>query len=219
MLSERQTTTNSPSSGGFAAFRKWTPRKHRKWCHPTLRTGPSTLQGAGTGVFATQPLKAGTHLGYYCGRVYWRYPKTNARDWAYMLRLNRRPPWIPSDVWNAKRMLHSLQAVCVDGRGTLSLINCCRGKFETDAKTVTKTRELEPTKTDCTEETESRGARCKDTNPLQEKEATNNTGLCAQSVPLENCMFVSTGRCETTRDIDAGQELFVDYGVEYWQDR
>ena len=255
------------------------------------------MQGAGTGVFATQSLKAGTHLGYYCGRVYWRYPKTNARDWAYMLRLDRRPPWIPLDVWNAKRIshsshsLHSLhfleatnhvgvpgpdgtfkaihgnkcgtncgtkcntnietnrvskddRAVCVDGRGTLSLINCCRGKFETDAKvvtkttTTTKTRELEQADTEFTEgmkttgfteKMETRGARCKDNKHKQdkkekkekeakeEKESTNKTGLCA--FPLENCIFVSTGRCETTRDIDVGQELFVDYGVEYWQDR
>jgi hypothetical protein len=233
-----------PRNNSYAAFGKWTPQKHKTWCHPGLRAGPSTIQGAGTGVFATQPIKAGTHLGYYCGRVYWRYPKQNARDWAYMLHLERRPPWIPVDVWHLKRTLKrnlnssatqaetraakggsfkktakAAACVCVDGRGTLSLINCCHGKcrgishettthLSRDSVAELNTRNSEPTAQGA-KRNNTKGSRCKDDNKKRRR----------QVVVRENCTFGSTGRFKTTRDINIGQELFVDYGAGYWEER
>jgi hypothetical protein len=290
-------------NNSYAAFGKWTPQKHKTWCHPGLRAGPSTIQGAGTGVFATQPIKAGTHLGYYCGRVYWRYPKQNARDWAYMLHLERRPPWIPVDVWHLKRTLKrnsnssatcgtnnresrrvsrqstkrdsrqstkrdSRQStkrdstnttcvaknksssktasnktakqdacVCVDGRGTLSLINCCRGKLDETTTLTPAPSKLDAESSICNSEPTAKGAkgarrndiiegaRCKNTKQLENKATKKSydkrqANLGQQHVALRNnCTFGSTGRFETTRDIQTGQELFVDYGTGYWEER
>ena len=109
----------------YAGYPRWPASKHRRWVHPGLFAAPSTVEGAGTGVFASRALPAGTHLGYYCGRMYWSYPTCNARDWSYFLALHHRPPWIARATWTARRK--RAKPAYVDGRGLLSLLNCCRG--------------------------------------------------------------------------------------------
>ena len=111
--------------GRFLAYSSWRPRRHRKWVHPALFLQPSTVPGAGVGVFAARDIPQGSHLGYYCGRVFWTYPKRNKRGWAYVMEVSRRPPWIPRETWRARRQAGT--PPYVDGKGTLSLVNCCRG--------------------------------------------------------------------------------------------
>jgi hypothetical protein len=109
----------------FLAYRCWPAAKHRKWVHPALFVQQSTVPGAGRGVFAARDIPKGSHLGYYCGRVYWSYPRRNKRDWAYLLTVIRRPPWIPRDKWRERRKAD--EPPTVDGTGLLSLCNCCHG--------------------------------------------------------------------------------------------
>ena len=109
----------------YSGYGKWSAAKHRRWVHPGLFAAPSTVAKAGTGVFASRALRAGTHLGYYSGRIYWSYPAQNARDWRYFLALRCRPPWVPRDTWATRRKRN--EPPCIDGAGMLSLINCCRG--------------------------------------------------------------------------------------------
>ena len=109
----------------FLSFSSWTARKHRRWVHPALYMARSTVPGGGSGVYAARDISKGSHLGYYCGRVFWTYPQTNKRDWAYMMAVSRRPPWIPRAVWMAR---HKGPAY-VDGTNMLSRVNCCRGGY------------------------------------------------------------------------------------------
>jgi len=82
----------------------------------------STVHGAGMGVFAAEAMSEGTHLGYYRGRVFHKYPKRNKRNFAYILEICRRPPWLKKETWKKKG-----HPIYVDGTCVLSRINCCRG--------------------------------------------------------------------------------------------
>jgi hypothetical protein len=89
---------------------------------PMLAVRPSVIPGAGRGVFATHDLKAGTKLGYYYGRAYHKYPKTNARQYHYILEITRRPPYMSRETWTQKG-----HPVYMDGTNILALVNGCKG--------------------------------------------------------------------------------------------
>ena len=86
-----------------------------------LKTGPSTIEHAGTGVFAKVDIPKDTSLGYYRGKMFHRFPHTNKRKFAYFMEISRRPPWISKERWMKG---HPMQ---IDGNSILSLMNCSRG--------------------------------------------------------------------------------------------
>ena len=111
----------------FASYSKWPATRHRDWVHPLLFRVPSSIAGAGTGVFASGPISAGAHLGYYCGRVHWTYPVRNGRNFYYILEISRRPPWIGRSAWALRR---NSGGAYVDGVGDMAMINCCKREIK-----------------------------------------------------------------------------------------
>jgi hypothetical protein len=111
----------------FSAWRSFTVEKHTTWTHPCLEKRPSNIPGAGFGVFATEDIPKGAHLGYFVGIVYWVYPDKNDRDHAYLLEVSHRPAWILPHVWRKNRRNQEAPVVDVKRSCILGYINCCKG--------------------------------------------------------------------------------------------
>lgn len=83
---------------------------------------PSSIEGAGFGLFAKQNIEPGTELGYYRGRKFFTFPKTNSRNYTYMMQLSRRPSWISKKQWTEKG-----HPVFIDAtKCLLAFMNCCK---------------------------------------------------------------------------------------------
>lgn len=87
--------------------------------HVGLFKRRSTIPHAGDGVFTKCRLNKETHLGYYMGRIFWKYPKRNKRNFDYIMQISRRPPWIPRSTWESKKT----NCVVVDGNNILAYFN------------------------------------------------------------------------------------------------
>ena len=94
--------------------------------HEFLYVAPSTIPGAGLGLFSRKPLRRGARLGHYRGEVLEEYPPplevARRNNGAYFMGLTRRPPWIPRARW-AKLA----KPVLVDATSIHGFANCCKG--------------------------------------------------------------------------------------------
>lgn len=82
---------------------------------------PSTIPGAGRGVFAKRDLAANTILGYYRGEVVDERRRKDSSD--KVMTLYKRPPWWPSGV----KFYRGISLDGATGGNWLALINDYRG--------------------------------------------------------------------------------------------
>jgi hypothetical protein len=101
---------------------------------PRFYIAPSTIPDGGLGVFAAENLKTNTRCGYYMGRVFHKYPRQNRRNFQYILKVERRPPWMEKEYWKTEG-----PPIYIDGTNVLSRVNDPRGtklKANTEMNTV-----------------------------------------------------------------------------------
>ena len=66
---------------------------------PSLLIQKSNIPKAGKGLFASEFIENGTHLGWYYGKIYFTHPENDSH---YILQVERKPAWVPQDLWSKR---------------------------------------------------------------------------------------------------------------------
>ena len=199
----------------------------------------SSIQGAGNGVFATSFIKRGREIGIYGGELLTqqefeeRYPQEKEDEWRKNL-----PPLV---VYQQDEWLHTKLEKYHD-RVRQELNNYFRKKVNQEYPKLSNLQEGPPIFKDIPEIEYDNGRTTRyifELNPAFELEGgklikyidgeypyVTNWGGFINQYPIyphfitPNVYFNDqTGFIEAIKDIKKGEELFIDYGTNYWMER
>ena len=158
---------------------------------PATMIKKSTVPEAGLGLFAGETIEKGEHVGWYDGEVYVFHPENDSK---YILYVQRKPAWISEETWETRETTGMFIDSCPDNNDN---------EFRERRFSRLNHAPL------CNKKYKQKMK--KGTSPYNYAEPFNTWEA--------NVKFLNNGRIVALKNIQHNEELFIDYGDDFFEEQ